>query len=333
MRQHAQEEQWALNDGGQNNPPAGSALSIAQEPDESVEGDSINDNTFRNESAGENICDQYSGFATVLKKLGEGPHDPDRVEKELNWQKLSKTDPAAFKATVLSTFTFRAFALMPANSPYITLCHSIGQFCGEPGDENKGLHGQCIAFVGDRKIDRDPMVVILPNKAWEWTQPFINGDTAELEEYYEPGNGNDATFFIAPAEARDTASTTKARGKQGKQGATGTSTDAGGTTDATASKGQNLAVPFMLSLPTTIFEELIRKPYQTPVDLMEIVGAFRDNYDLQIEYTSWTIMTDWCIAATQVSVHLRWTLWRKMMNPFIHGALAALLQQWDYDQA
>ncbi len=56
--------------------------------------------------------DRDSGFATVLNKLGEGPHDPDTVEKELNWQRLSGTDPSAFKAAVVSTFTFRAFALM-----------------------------------------------------------------------------------------------------------------------------------------------------------------------------------------------------------------------------
>ncbi len=220
MRQNEQQEQWALGDGVQTTPPAGPPLSLTQEHDNSVEGVSVEDNTYRNEIEEEGLglpLDQYSGFAAVLKKLGEGPHDPDTVEKELKWQQQTRTVPAAFKTTVLSTFTFRAFAFMRANSPYITLCHSIGKFCGEPGDKNKGLHGQCIAFVGDRKMDRDPMVAILPTEAWEWTQLTINGDTDALEEYYEPGKGNEATFFISPPS--NTAKSSKAR--QVKQKVTG----------------------------------------------------------------------------------------------------------------
>ncbi len=306
MRQQVQASgvegnQWAMGDGALTpplpdlNPPL-PTLSLTQERGDSV----AKDNNSQNESEGDSTAlpsDRDSGFTAVLIKLGDGPQDPDTVEKELNWQRLSRTDPSVFKTTVVSTFTFRA--LMQANSPYIMLCQSIGQFSGEPGNENKGLHGKCIAFVRDQRRDRDPMVVILPEEAWEWTQPFINGDTTELEDYYEPGKGNDATFFIAPAEALETVSTTRARGKQVKQSATGTSTDALGATDAKASKGQHLAGLLMLSLPTTIFEELIRMPYRTPVDLMEMVGAFRDNYDLQIGYSCWSMMTDWCIAATQ----------------------------------
>ncbi len=55
----------------------------------------------------------------------------------------------------------------------------------------------------------------------------------------------------------------------------------------------------MLSLPTTIFEELIRDPYRTPLDLLEIVGTTRDNYDLQIDHKYWWTVINWCTAATQ----------------------------------
>ena len=97
----------------------------------------------------------YSGFKTAFAKIKEKIMDPASVDRELGWQKTSFEDNAEqqreFRDQVVQVQHFRAFALMRVDSPYITICHSIGIFFDPIGDASKGWQGKYVSFIGDRR--------------------------------------------------------------------------------------------------------------------------------------------------------------------------------------
>ena len=133
--------------------------------------------------------DEYSGFKTALARLGEKILAPTSVERELGWQKTTFADNPEkgreFRDQVLQLQHFRAFALMRVNSPYITICHSIGKFFDPTGDTTKGWQGKYVGFVGDRKVGRDPFAIVLPEEAWDWSVPIIETNGALLNDFYK----------------------------------------------------------------------------------------------------------------------------------------------------
>ena len=132
--------------------------------------------------------DSYSGFKTAFAGLGEKLLDPVSVERELLWQdaafKENTEKSKEFWDQAIQLQHFRAFALMRVDSPYITICHSIGKFFDPTGDLSKGWQGKYVGFVGDRKIGRNPFALVLPEAAWTWTVPIIESLTDLIREFY-----------------------------------------------------------------------------------------------------------------------------------------------------
>ena len=231
------------------------------------------------------------GFDWALAALGPKAHDPESVEKELRWQAQGRGNNEAaqeqFKTQVLAQRHLRLFAFMSTNSPYITLCHSVAQYFGEPGDEKKGLHGKYVAFVGDRTPSREPQMFILPPTAWNWIQPCVFAATKKLEDYYEDEESHHATLFPTPAMKRKKTKTTK--------GAATSTT----TTDGDESDFRTVDIPQMLYLPTVIVKRVCDVQFWTPADLLTVVADMEMEYDIQLEPHLWITLKHWCLAATQ----------------------------------
>ena len=253
-----------------------------------------------------------SGFKATLEKLRYVATKPDIVEKELLWQQQGKEGnvpaQAQFKEEILAQRHLRTFAIMCENSPFLTIGHSIGKFFADPGDENKGLHGKCVAFVGDRVQNRDPQIITLPNSAWDWVTPEVFMDYEVLEEYYHTSNGNHAKLFNPPdrstARSAPLQKPTKKKGKKKKCDAeTGESDQTEQTPsdrfDPQEDIFREIDIPRMLYLPTYIFGEIFHKQYWTPADLLEVIVEAEAEYDIQIENQHWQLMRHWCIAAMQ----------------------------------
>jgi hypothetical protein len=157
------------------------------------------------------------GFYFTLNKLRHSATKPDALEKELLWQQAGANGNTAaqnnFKDELLAQRHLRTVAFMCKHSSYITIGHSIAKFFGEPGDEEKGLHAKCIAFIGDRKDTREPQSVILPHSAWEWVNPEVFEDYEALGEFFDPQNGNQTRLFTPPIHTTElTELTTKKHG-------------------------------------------------------------------------------------------------------------------------
>ena len=152
------------------------------------------------------------GFKATLEKLHYVATKPEIVERELLWQMQGRGGniqaQAEFKEEILAQRNLSTFTIMCDNSPFLTICHSVRKFFAEPGDKNKGLHGKCIAFVGDCVQSHDPQVVILSNLVWDWINPEVFTDYEILEENYHSGNGNQAKLFNPPDRATVTAIST-----------------------------------------------------------------------------------------------------------------------------
>ena len=142
----------------------------------------------------------YSGFKTALEKIREKIMDPASVDRELGWQKTSFEDnpeqQREFRDQVVQVQHFRAFALMRVDSPYITICHSIGKIFDPIGDASKGWQGKYVGFVGDRREGRVPFAIVLPEEAWTWTVPVIESNDALIADFYK-NEANYGRLYLA----------------------------------------------------------------------------------------------------------------------------------------
>jgi hypothetical protein len=244
-------------------------------------------------------------FYSILDKQRYTVTKPDIVEKELLWQQAgmggNKTAQSEFKEEMLAQRTLRTFAIMCKNSPYLTICHSLAKFYSSPGEESKGLHGKCIAFVGDREESRDPQMVILPDNAWDWISPTVYADYEALEDFYDPQKGNATKLFpplARPALATTTRQGTKKAKPKGDLKRTGDDKETDGEIKGNAF--EQFDIPQMLYLPTYIFGEIFHKQYWTPADFLEIILAAQEEYDMQIDQGVWNMMKHWAVAAMQL---------------------------------
>ena len=74
---------------------------------------------------------------------------------------------------------------MKPRSSYINICHSLGKFHSLTST-TADLQNEVLAFVGDRKLSREPTVVALPpQKTWEWPTLRILMNLLKLMEWYE----------------------------------------------------------------------------------------------------------------------------------------------------
>ena len=230
---------------------------------------------------------EYSGFEVAMNKSGERMLEPVIVERELKWQReeLLAEQPQAqsdFRDMMLQQQHFRGFALMTESSSYITIVHSVGKYFPPIDAEATKFAGQYIGFVGDRKQSRSPVPISLPKEVWEWTVPMVYLDYDAVAAYYET-EAHYATLFKHPAESNESA-----KGKGGKKKA---------EEPTKAPRQEEVAVPFMLSLPSCIISELTARTRWTPYDLLQLVDQKIIDFDLQVQHEHWKVMREWCLAA------------------------------------
>ena len=233
----------------------------------------------------------YSGFEVAMTKSGERMLEPVIVERELKWQREEllgedKQAQAEFKDRMLQQQHFRAFALMTEASPYLTIVHSIGKYFPPIEADHTDFSGQYIGFVGDRKQTRSPLPISLPKEVWEWTIPDVYLDFDLLAAHYENVE-NYATLFSAPPAAG-----TETKGKGGKKKSEEVKK---------APEREEVAVPFMLALPSCVVSELTARTRWTPFELLQIVDRKVIEFDLQVEQVHWKLMREWCLSACHQS--------------------------------
>ena len=142
---------------------------------------------------------------------------------------------------------------MRVDSPYIMICHSIGNFFDPIGDTSKGWQGKYVSFIGDRQEGRDPFAIVLPEEAWTWTVPLIESNEDLIVDFYK----NDANYgrlysAIKPSTATSRQTRGGGEGKR-KQDSTGG-----------ASKPNECILPLLLSLPNCLTKQLINQAYWMP---------------------------------------------------------------------
>lgn len=232
---------------------------------------------------------EYSGFEVAMTKSGERMFEPMIVERELKWQREEalgddKKAQSNFKDMILQQQHFRAFALMTPSTPYITIVHSIGKYFPPIEADQTIVKGQYIGFVGDRKQTRAPVPIALPEEVWEWAIPEVFLDYDVLASHYEE-EARSATFFTAPLDNKEVP-----KGKGGKKKGV----------DLILQK-EEIAVPFMLSLPSCVISELVARTKWTPYELLTIVDRKVVEFDLQVAAPHWKVMREWCLAAAHAT--------------------------------
>ena len=236
---------------------------------------------------------EFSGFEVALAKLGETVLNPTVVERELQWQNESmaesETEQQEFRDEMLQQQTLRAFVLIQENSPYLTICHSVGKFFNPPGENAKPLHGKYIGVMGDRTEYRDPIPVILPALAWEWKTPVVHTAVAAIKEFYTVATNYDRLYQANETPSGE--STAKGKRKDTKA--------AQKSSVVYVNDEREVSAPFLLAIPSYILGRLSIRAYWTPWDLLQVVEDGMREYDGQIEKESWNVMRDWCLAACQ----------------------------------
>jgi hypothetical protein len=311
--EQGEQSQWALPQG--NQPPETANEGLGDAEQEKYQGKTSFDNQMlREDSVTESQLDiGDSCIQITLERSRHTATKPDILEKELQWQQKgtqNRPEQDRFKEEILAQRHVRPFAIMCKNSPFLTICHSIAKFFGDPGDEEKGLHGKCMAFVGDRDRNREPQVVILPDEAWDWITPEVYVDYEALQNFYDAGNGKGARFFIPPPKQATSASQQAKKGPatRGTKKREETKQDEdeelesiegkeGG--DSNINKFTVVDIPRILYLPLYIFGEVCHKQYWTPASLLDVICQAEEDYDMQVENRTWHMMKKWCVAALQ----------------------------------
>jgi hypothetical protein len=248
-----------------------------------VDGDGVSEEIAgRHPSFPPDIVDikEYSGFEVAINKLEEKQLESSVVKRELDWQGAVGSDVSKqlnFKDQVLQQQHFRAFALMRTNSPYVTICHSIGKFFPKPEVSN----GKYIGFIGDRTSNQDPVPFVLPDTVWKWTAPNVHKSIEDITKFYEQ-EGNYGKLFTQPLLPDDD-SEEVAKEKKEEDAKVGV-----------------IEIPYMLSLPSVIVAKLFNRARWMPHELLAIIDESIVHFYDSSEEMNWTVMREWCLAATQL---------------------------------
>lgn len=232
----------------------------------------------------------YYRFISVITKATSHGFSASTTERKLNLQKPALCSKVTlreyFKEQVLCSHHFRAFAIMQTNSPYITICHSIGKFFPSINTAAINNMGQCIAFVGDR-TSQDPLPIAPPNTVWDWIVPLVYKHQGKIIEFYNDTD-NYGTLFYPPLPTLSA----KPSGKKEKESAE----------DKVMATHPNteVEVPYLLSLPICIVMCLLHRMYWMSHELPLIVREKIAHFDVQVDAACWTPLTEWCLADAQL---------------------------------
>jgi hypothetical protein len=108
----------------------------------------------------------------VVERTGQKLDDNRFITTKLNWQNQVSSDKEkqkGFQEKVLQSPGFRPFLFMTKGSHFVRMGHSIAKFASTT-QSNQELDGKVITFIGDRRARQEPLVVIIPQKAWTCIQ-------------------------------------------------------------------------------------------------------------------------------------------------------------------
>ncbi len=135
----------------------------------------------------------------------------------------------------------------------------------------KGWQGKYAGFVGDRKHDRDPFVIILPEVVWTWTVPLIESNIELIHDFYR-SESNYGWLYSAAQPPPATTTHSKRGDGDGKR------------------KQEKQVVPFILALPNCLTEKLMDKAYWMPHEVLEVIETLIVLFHIQIEKGAWDVL-------------------------------------------
>jgi hypothetical protein len=213
--------------------------------------------------------DAYSGIGTVLNALGHTMYDPVNLKAELAvQQEVTPSDTASrqtFKDFVVNVQQFRGYLAMLGGKHVVTMLHTPGVYYSI-STSTKAYQGRVLAFIGDRRLTKEPTPVCLPTtKAWEWhTGPAIT-DYAKLDNFFDD-DANGGKLWTPSA-------------------ADGTPAD--------------IEVPYLLAIPSVLVDLLrTQGPAPTPYEVLTTIDEFV-NSSATADATNWELLRKWCLVASQ----------------------------------
>jgi hypothetical protein len=128
----------------------------------------------------------YSGIDEMLARE-EICQEKTKTVAELKWQSKIAKDKDKIKKfldNVLQVRGFHAFLFMSKESCFVRMAHSVAKFATVnliAGEVDRKM----FAFIGDRLIDQEPCVVLIPTNAWmAWANHKVGGNTKAMTDHY-----------------------------------------------------------------------------------------------------------------------------------------------------
>ena len=185
--------------------------------------------------------------------------------EELAWQREYGGNPKQAQDwgdEALLDLDLRVFGYVRAGSPLVHLAHSATRY-GHPRAARE-LRGKTLVFIGDRTARRQPLVVEVTKKAWEWPEVEAIRDAVAVASF---GNSDEG---------------------QGKLW----------SPDASATGRTKAKTPWLLHIPPTLVEWLAVEP-RTPWELHEEIARRIGNGSTAGGTEEFRTMLDWCLVASQ----------------------------------
>jgi hypothetical protein len=115
--------------------------------------------------------ESYSGIGSVLQKLGHTMYDHGTLEAELAIQRGVNPGDASscqsFKDFVVNVQQFRGYLAILGGKHVVTMLHTPGVYYSI-NPATRTYQGLVLAFIGDRRLTKEPTPVCLPTtKSWE----------------------------------------------------------------------------------------------------------------------------------------------------------------------
>jgi hypothetical protein len=171
-----------------------------------------------------------------------------------------------FLDNVLQVQRFRAFLFMTKESCFVRMAHSVAKFATVNPIAGEVV-GKIFAFIGDRLIDQEPHVVLIPANVWmAWVNHKVGGNTKALTDHYS-NKANYGKLYQEPG------------GRAAKH------------------------VPNILAIPLSVvrlFE--LHKQGKMPHECLETLINHINDPTMVDDKDEWDLVRDWLIIATYSNV-------------------------------
>jgi len=196
-------------------------------------------------------------------------YDPDTLKAELAVQRnVTPGDLASrqtFRDFVVNVQQFRGYLAMLGSKHVVTMLHTPGVYYSI-STSTKTYQGRVLAFIGDRRLTKEPTPVCLPTtKAWDWHSGKAVTDYAKLAAFFENDANGDTLW----------------------------------TPSATDGTQEDIAVPYLLAIPSVLVDLLRNQgPAPTPYEVLGTIDTFLSS-NTDSDAGDWELLRQWCLVASQ----------------------------------